>query len=471
MRKGLVRASVCVVLLAASAAAPSLAGATENSEAGYAAKLVQAYAALEQGQAERAASLYTRLINSRKLPPELLARALLNRGLAHQRLGAMDAAITDYDAALRIKALSARARVTALYNRALAFRAMGDAGRATEDLTAALYIDPAFAPAWFARGNILHERGLYYLALADYDQAIANGHVEKHRVHYARALLFSALNNLPRTQEALYAALKEKPDFRPARQRLAAILQGKLPKTRLFADLVKRPAKRITARITPVAGSGAAETNFRSAAVMVVGAPVLNVRKTPQAVPVVPPGATPQVVAQAEVKTVAKAKTEANTASSGTSMVAAQSRKPWRVASLGAVAAPGRDMAAAPEKAGQKTGQQPAKPGKAALHTASVALLAKPHDVQPRRQYAGWAVQIASQRSEQAARAFWSKVQGKVRKRVRGGEVAIVRAEIDGKGTFYRVRLVGFDQRAAAKRACRGLKRGRISCIVVRADG
>ncbi len=462
MRKGLVRASVCVVLLAASAAAPSLAGAVEKLNEKQAEQLVRALSALEQGKAADAVAIYSRLINARKLPPELLARALLNRGLAFQRLQQQDAAITDYDAALAIDALSVRARVTALYNRALAWRAKGDAGRATEDLTAALHLDPGFAPAYFARGNILHERGLYYLALADYDQALANGHPRKYRVHYARALLFAALNSLPRTKEALYAALKEKPDFQPARQRLAAILKGQTPKTRLFASLLhgQRAAKRITARIIPAAGSGAAETNVRTASVMIVGAPVLNVRKAPQHLAAIPP--TPE----GRVLAAARARQPENRARAA--------RTPWRVASAQALP-PAPAAGGARRQPERGATRPPRKPASAALQTASVSAAATPRRQgaasKPQPRLSGWAIQLSSQRSEEAARAYWRKMRGKVRRHARAGRMAVMRAELPGRGTFYRVRLVGFADRARAQRLCRGLKRGRISCLVVRADG
>ena len=469
-RMGLVDASVCVVLLAASAAAPSLAGAAEITKATEAAALVHAYAALEKGQARKAIRLYDRLINARKLSPELLARALLNRGLAHQKLGENANAVRDYDAALRIDALSAKARVTALYNRALALRAMGDAGRAIEDLTAALYIDPAFAPAYFARGNILHERGLYYLALADYDQALAYEHPEKWRVHYARALLYSALNSLRHTKNELYAALREKPNFEPARKRLSAILTGRLPNTRLFADLVnkRREGKRIAARITPAGGSGM----VRTATVMIAGAPVLNLRKTPQASPVSPAVA----LAQARKPGTDETKTTAGLRKNATKPTAAP-REPWRVASLKAVApavkqtAPRREAerhasmirTASVSSAAGEVKQAERKAARSSSSDETRTMQAQ------KAVFAGWAIQLSSQRSEDAAVAAWKKMENKVRRRVRAGRMAVMRAELPGRGTYYRLRLVGFSDRATAKRHCRQLKRGRISCIVVRA--
>ena len=481
--KGMFCASVCVVLLAASAAAPSLAGATEASEDVNAATLVKALAALEGGRLAQAVELYSRLINTRKLSPELLARALLNRGLAHQKLGHHAAAITDYDAALRIDALATRARVKALYNRALAFRAQGDAGRAIEDLTAALYLDPAFAPAYFARGNILHERGLYYLALADYDQALAHGHPEKYRVHYARALLFSALNSLARTKEALYAALKEKPDFEPARKRLSAILNGEIPKTRLFADLAQAPKKRIAARI-----GGAAEgvmTTPRTASVMIAGAPVLNLMKPPQAEPVPPPGADDGAAAAPVAG-----------AAPGATPKAAPRQQAWRVASTQPVAPAGarrqRMKAGGTAKAATSMASMTAMTpmtsmraeasaesagGDAATSTLRTASIA-PATGAARKQaqaaqpaYDGWAIQLAAQRTQEAAQAHWNRLKHRVRRRVRAGRLAIIRAEVPQRGVFYRIRLVGFADRKSAWRHCRRLKRSRISCLVMRASG
>ncbi len=461
-RKGLVGASVGVVLLAACAAAPSLAGAAEHSEPSATRLLVQAYAALDRGRLRQAIGLYDRIVNGKaKLPPEMLAQALLNRGLAHQKLGQVDAAIIDYDAALRISALPPRARVRALYNRALAFRAKGDAGRAIEDLTAAIYTDPDFGEAYFARGNILHERGLYYLALADYDQALAHGHPHKHQVHYARALLFSALNSLPRTKEALYAALKEKPDYEPARRRLSAILKGRLPKTRLFADLVRRPAKRIVARISP-----GDEKGVRTASVSIVGAPVLNLRKPPQRLAVAPPAP--------EERTSPR-----------------QTVRPWRVASLKPVA-PARaaqrpahlekaDRTPAPtpparEKTRRTTteGNDAARQPAATIRTATITPVSAPADEgmeAPRKAvvYDGWAIQLASQRSEEAARRHWQRLESKVMKTLTKGKAVIMQAELPGRGVFYRIRLVGYGDRKMARRNCRLLKRRRIDCLVVRA--
>jgi hypothetical protein len=48
--------------------------------------------------------------------------------------------------------------------------------------------------------------------------------------------------------------------------------------------------------------------------------------------------------------------------------------------------------------------------------------------------------------------------------------LAIMKAELGKRGTFYRLRLVGFKDRKAARRACKALKRGRVSCLVVPAN-
>ncbi len=487
MFKGLLRVCACSLFLAAGGVAPVLAEmAGDDGFQPQARALVEARHALERGEWDKAVEMFGALVNSGNLPPRVLAHALLNRGLAHQRLGRHEEAARDYDAALRIDALDTTTRVRALYNRALAWRSLGRHGQAMEDLTAALYLAPDFAQAWHARGNILHERGLYYLALSDYDQALAREHPQPHRVHYARALLFSALNSLPRTKEALYAALREKPDFKPARERLASILKGRVRANHLFADLARPPArKRIVARIGVRERRVGGET--RLASVHVVAPATLNLRKHPQARPVAPPEAEADVIADAKrgngddaVRAAPRAgdavragtmkgenaETATETATETTAETAMIDAAAVRVAT------PRR---LGEGKAGKADGKKDGKKG-GKVRTATITPVSAEsteHAEVPLKQprWRGWAVQIASQRSEEAARAHWKKLERKVRRRVRQGEPVVMRAELGARGTFYRLRLVGFKDRGTARRACRALKRGRISCLVVPANG
>jgi tetratricopeptide (TPR) repeat protein len=89
-------------------------GSHRRKQAGF-----EAYKALQVGDAAFAVTAYGKAIESRALEPEVLANALLNRGLAYQRLNEHEFAIDDYTAAMRIDAMSGKLRALALYNRGL----------------------------------------------------------------------------------------------------------------------------------------------------------------------------------------------------------------------------------------------------------------------------------------------------------------------------------------------------------------
>jgi tetratricopeptide (TPR) repeat protein len=100
--RSVILASVCSAFLAASAAVAGTAFAAtpENSTL-----VSDAYKALQAGDTVAAATAYSQAIESRGLEPEVLANALLNRGLAFQRLNEHARAIDDYTAAMRIDAM------------------------------------------------------------------------------------------------------------------------------------------------------------------------------------------------------------------------------------------------------------------------------------------------------------------------------------------------------------------------------
>jgi cell division septation protein DedD len=120
----------------------------------------------------------------------------------------------------------------------------------------------------------------------------------------------------------------------------------------------------------------------------------------------------------------------------------------------------------------EKTAREAAatQTSKPELHTASISATEAATAEESKPKYTGWAVQIGSQRSEDAARKQWSMLKRKVTKRVGKPRLAIMKAELGKRGTFYRLRLVGFKDRKAARRACKALKRGRVSCLVVPAN-
>src|SRR5262245_40810095 len=110
-----------------------------------------AYQALSKGDLLQAISGYSTAIESRELPVETLANALLNRGLAYQRNGDTEKAIEDYTTALGIDAMGPGLRAKALYNRGLAYQLSSRPALAIEDFTGALFLDPEFSYAYYGR--------------------------------------------------------------------------------------------------------------------------------------------------------------------------------------------------------------------------------------------------------------------------------------------------------------------------------
>ncbi|MDO8352942.1 MAG: tetratricopeptide repeat protein, partial [Aestuariivirga sp.] len=185
----------------------------------------QAYQALAAGDQKTAISAYSQAIESRDLPTEVLANALLNRGLAHQQLAEHQKAIDDYTAALQLDAMSAEMRATALYNRGLSQQKLPNLSAAVEDYTSALFLDPSFAHAYYGRGNALRESGQLLFALSDYEKATRYHYPNTAQVHYAEALTYESLKRPGEARNSLERAVAANPRFKQAIDRLAA-LQG-----------------------------------------------------------------------------------------------------------------------------------------------------------------------------------------------------------------------------------------------------
>ncbi|MBL8907556.1 MAG: tetratricopeptide repeat protein, partial [Rhizobiales bacterium] len=213
-------ASVCAALVLLPSAATGLAATPSKATL----QLVdQGYKALNARDYAQAISAYSAAIESRQLPVETLANALLNRGLAHQRRNEFKKAIDDYTAAVGIDALDAKMRATALYNRALAYQSSNRPALAIEDFTGALFLDPKFAHAYYGRGNVLRDSGQYLFALSDFEKALRYNYPQAYLARFGEALTQEALNRPLEARRALMLVLAENPNFEPARKRLAAL--------------------------------------------------------------------------------------------------------------------------------------------------------------------------------------------------------------------------------------------------------
>ncbi len=78
-----------------------------------------------------------------------------------------------------------------------------------------------------------------------------------------------------------------------------------------------------------------------------------------------------------------------------------------------------------------------------------------------------WKVQVSSQRSRDAAEASFNNIQNRFGSLLSGRSANIERADVDGKGTFYRVKILA-DSKSSATELCTRLKSAGGSCFVTR---
>jgi len=91
-----------------------------------------------------------------------------NRGTVEMARGDLARAIADYDQAIRLDPKDS----IAFGNRGLAYKSKGDLTRAMADYDRAIQIEPQFARAHYNRGVIYGKKGDYSRAIADFHEAI-----------------------------------------------------------------------------------------------------------------------------------------------------------------------------------------------------------------------------------------------------------------------------------------------------------
>lgn len=418
-------ASVCSVVLAAGAVPAWSAASTPETKIA-----AQAYKALQAGDAETAVTDYTQAIDSRQLTPDVLANALLNRGLAYQRLNEHEFAIDDYTAALRIDALSGKVRALALYNRGLSYQRLQRNAAAMEDYTSALFLDAQFSHAYYSRGTLLRDQGQYLFALADFDKALSFNYPDPARVYVAQAATFEKLKRTADAQDALQKALQAKPGYEPALQRLAA-LEG-TPAAASSGDQIHTADTSPAADQLPAAKAPSADLmggEAQASEVAPSSSPKLYTDRVPQEQPVRVAAADPVDDVQAD---------------SGAA--------DEKVLAVEDVPADEAGTAPAPEET-QTVSAEPTPPAE---------------ETAPQKKISGWSVQLASATTEDSAWSTWKKMQSR-NKALASQQPVVVRADLGSKGVFYRVRLVGFDSQEDAGKACSRLKSKGVKCFISKA--
>lgn len=429
--RSLLKASVSAVLLAAYAAAPPVGAAPSSS-------------------------------------PQIIthetASALLTRALKHQRDGAFESAIRAYGEALK-GPISDKTRVTAMYNRALAYHQAGQSAMAIHDFNAVLLLNPELAHAYYGRANAMRETGRYASALADYQKAAYYRYPHGHLPRFGQALTYELLNRPLSAEKLLQETLQIKPDFEPARRKLAELRSAA---NSVAASGDEKARISVAVSVQSVYGSMTDRIDeIVTGSLKPIRADQI-VRKATLPKPVRPPSRLLDAAEQVEVATLqlpgASSLSFSQTpASVSPAFLVAEKTKVPKIADrvpeelepvvaaapvkIEPVSAPVEFKTRAMEQVQSETASAPPKPPKVE----------------------GYLVQINSQRSEAAAWAAWDKLQDKHRRLLQGREAIVQKTDLGAKGIVYRLRIHALPSKAEAASLCQKLKAAGLACFVASA--
>ena len=79
----------------------------------------------------------------------------------------------------------------------------------------------------------------------------------------------------------------------------------------------------------------------------------------------------------------------------------------------------------------------------------------------------GYRIQLAALRSDGEAQATWKRLQAKHKNFLGSRQPNIVKTELGGLGTFYRVQLGPFADKAGSQKLCNDFKRGGLDCFLL----
>ena len=142
--------------------------------------------------------------------------------------------------------------------------------------------------------------------------------------------------------------------------------------------------------------------------------------------------------------------------------------KPERAAPPRTAAEPATELAAKPPASSPPAGKPAASASAPPPAAPEKAANAKPPPPAAAPLGAAWRIQLASLGTEEAAKTAWSRLSKKNGDLLGKLQHQIVRIELAGKGTFYRLQAGPLDDASEAKALCSRVKQRKIGCLVVR---
>jgi len=195
--------------------------------------IAQVQAALDQGDAQHAASLAEAALRERGVSANDKGCLLLYRGLAWELLGAHDAAMGDFTQALDTHALPPDERSQALLQRGFLQDGLGHLNEAVRDYTAAIALKGySAATALNNRANIYRRQNKLEEARQDYLAALSADGRPPQYSYYGLGQIAEAQHDSSAARAFYVEAVIADPDYSAASERLTAL--GGLPDSALF---------------------------------------------------------------------------------------------------------------------------------------------------------------------------------------------------------------------------------------------
>ena len=379
---------------------------------------------------------------------------LLNSGESALAKGQYQVAARNFSKAMRADDLSNVQIAKALYQRGIAYEKTARPAQAIADITNALYIEglPAGdrAKAYLSRGRAYEAVGMGELARADISRAKSGGASERQVARAGQpaqsgrgAPSFATSVQSPGSRTAA-PAFRTQVNTRapePKRQQVASFET----KARAAAE----PIPRFRTTILP---------NEKKARAPQTGQRVAAARPGPSSWDTSVAGqGTPAPQSEPE-----KSKGRVGQFIGGLwGRATSGNDKPAETAAAPAAAPPQWSQTSTVIRSA--TAAQPAPQVQPAPRPARAALPAQPVSVSG----SGYRIQLAALRSDAEAQATWKRLTKKHQKLLAGRQPNIVRTELGGLGTFYRVQLGPFADKASSQQLCNEFKSSGLDCFLL----
>jgi tetratricopeptide (TPR) repeat protein len=179
--------------------------------------------ALRGGRPQDAETLASQMMAASGVTPLDNAYLHMNRGLAREKLGHRDEALSDFTVAIGAMILPPAEQARALFDRGVTLDEMGRTEAAITDYSSAISIVPQYATALNNRGNAYRRMKQFELARADYEAALNAGDDEPEFPLYGLGRIAEAQGDAILAQRFYNKALAANGSFTPASNRIARL--------------------------------------------------------------------------------------------------------------------------------------------------------------------------------------------------------------------------------------------------------